>query len=60
MKRQSKAKLLKVLKTLQGYQRRAFGTKITLEVGTKKIRFRDYRHYSVVALSTRDIQPIYI
>lgn len=36
MKQQSKAKLLKVLKTLQGYQRRALGTEITLEVGVKK------------------------
>lgn len=36
MKQQSKAKLLKVLKTLQGYQRRALGTGITLEVGVKK------------------------
>lgn len=36
MKQQSKAKLLKVLKTLQVYQRRALGTEITLEVGVKK------------------------
>lgn len=36
MKRQSKTNLLKVLKTLQVYQRRALGTEITLEVGTKK------------------------
>ena len=36
MGKQSKTKLLKVLRTLQGYQRRALGTKITLEVGTKK------------------------
>lgn len=36
MKQQSKAKLLKVLKTLQGYQRRALGTEITLEIGVKK------------------------
>lgn len=36
MKRQNKTKLLKVLKTLQGYQRRALGAEITLEIGTKK------------------------
>lgn len=36
MEKQSKTKLLKVLRTLQGYQRRALGTEITLEVGVKK------------------------
>ena len=36
MKRQSKAKLLKVLRTLQGYQRMCLGKDVSLDLQVKK------------------------